>query len=240
MKNRIRVLIDDNSVELGMTFSKYLSNMGCETMCRRSGSRQLYDEIVADKPDVVMLSISSYVTGAEELSAQLKSDFPNIKIIALSYISSRSLCCKLLEAGVDRCILMPASMREIYRTIVEISESGRVFEFEAAISGFLASRGFPLQLSGLRYLCTCVGYSLVNPDYISDITKTLYKKVAEAYNVTPDIVERSLRNAADVILKTGVDKQLLGSSFIGNRRLTNYELICAAADAFAKEYGIFD
>lgn len=84
MEKLIKVLIGDNSVELGMAFSKYLRKLGIDTLCRRNNIRLLYSEIAEEKPDFVILSIAAPDIDAIDFIKRLKSDFPNIKIIAVS------------------------------------------------------------------------------------------------------------------------------------------------------------
>lgn len=240
MEKLIKVLIGDNSVELGMAFSKYLRKLGIDTLCRRNNIRLLYSEIAEEKPDFVILSIASPDSEAVDFIKLLKSDFPNIKIIVVSYISSPKLRRRIVMNGAERCILMPVSMHELYAAIEDAAGYEKLFEFDGLLFEFLISIGIKPHINGFRYLSAGIGFIIMEPDLTSDITGALYKKIADACNVEPSHVERSLRHVAVMMHSGGADKALVGEAAVRGGRLTNYELICAAADAFAKEYGIFE
>lgn len=240
MEKLIKVLIGDNSVELGMAFSKYLRKLGIDTLCRRNNIRLLYNEIAEEKPDFVILSIASPDINEIDFIKRLKSDFPKIKIIAVSYISSPKLRRRIIMNGAERCILMPVSMNELYAALEDTAGYKKLFEFDSLLLEFLISIGVKSHINGFRYLSAGVGFIIIDPDLTSDITGALYKKIADACNVEPSHVERSLRHVSVMLHSSGADKALVGEEAVRDRRLTNYELICAVADAFAKEYGIFD
>ena len=235
-----KVLIGDNSVELGMAFSKYLRNMGVDTLCRRNDINLLYNEIAAEKPDFAILTIAAPDSRTVGLIRRIKSDFPETKVIAVSYISSQKLCRETVLNGAERCIVMPVSMNELYSAITESEASAGIFKFDPAVYEYLSSVGIPSHISGYRYLGIAVCLCVMNPDYTSDITGGLYKKIAEIYDVSPAQVERSLRHVSVIMSSRGIDKALVGEKSVNGRRLTNYELICAATDGFARKYSIFD
>ena len=78
---------------------------------------------------------------------------------------------------------------------------------------------------------------------MEDLTGLLYRKIAKIYNVTPESVERSIRNVAESICFRGLEPLLLGKSYYKcetpQRRLTNYELIAISADSFASSFRVF-
>lgn len=134
-----KVLIGDNSVELGMAFSKYLRNMGVDTLCRRNDINLLYNEIAAEKPDFAILTIAAPDSRTVGLIGRIKSDFPETKVIAVSYISSQKLCREAVLNGAERCIVMPVSMNELYSAISESEASAGIFKFDPAVYEYLSS-----------------------------------------------------------------------------------------------------
>lgn len=241
MKKSLKVLIGDNSVELGMVFSKNLKNFGCETICRRNEPRLLFDTIASESPDVLIYSVSGTADASAKLISRIKSEYPRIKVIAVSYISSQSLCRRLILSGADRYILMPVTMRELHAAIIECGRDEKTFEFDTSIEEFMIAKGFPVHIKGFHYLCTGIALALMNPAYTSDITGALYSKIAEIHGVKPSLVERALRHLANVISVSGADRLLIGRNERWSvKTLTNYELICLSADAFASKYKIFE
>lgn len=244
MSNKTRVLIGDNSCEFGMLLSKYLNKSGFETFCRRCNYSIIKESVIEEKPDAVIICAYTPDASSPSLISEISARLPDIKIIAVSYISLPKFYSALIKAGADRCILMPASMHDIRVLLSEVVKPASAFSFESEVSAFLVSKGIPQHLSGFRYLCTCVCLCIVNTEYIADITDGLYKKVAEIHKTEPQLVERSLRHISKLIAENGSEKNLIcGGNVVPEESgwaLTNYELICAAADSFAAEYKLFD
>ncbi len=58
--------------------------------------------------------------------------------------------------------------------------------------------GIPINLQGFRFLRTAILCVVEDSDLIGAITKKLYPVVAKIYNVTPTVIERSIRHSIEV------------------------------------------
>lgn len=71
-----------------------------------------------------------------------------------------------------------------------------LFNIESnSIHEILLSIGIPPNLLGYLYLVEALQLILLNPFYLSHITKGLYIDIARKYNSTPQRVERAIRHA---------------------------------------------
>ena len=63
---------------------------------------------------------------------------------------------------------------------------------------FLLKLGIPANLQGFRYLRKAIINVVEDQTLLSAITKRLYPGVAKSFNVTPSVVERSIRHCIEV------------------------------------------
>lgn len=238
-----RILIGDNSYTFGRLLSKALTDSGFDVMCRRSDALKLKTEILSCTPDVAVLFVYDEESPVIPLIADISSSGCPTKIIAVTYVSSTAVCRNIIDSGAERCIVMPVAVKTICTVVSEVSCAPRPIAFEPEIISFLVENNIPNHLKGFYYLSTSMGLCITDPEYITDLTKRLYPKLAEIYGTTPLLIERDLRHIALLAHENGSDLRLAGlsSNFSASidTPLTNYELICIASDAFAQKYKIF-
>ncbi len=236
-----RIIIGDDSEDIGRVFGKYLNAVGYDAECVRNDCDLIYEKVREEMPDVVILSVNLIENRIAELTHKIKTKLPEIKVVVLSYVVSPKICGKIISSGAERCVVMPVTLHELGKLLDDVLKYKYIFSFDPVIIEFLVSFGIKKNISGFRYLCTAVGLCLMNPEYSSDITKKLYGKIAELHDTQPQLVERSLRHLSDVMHKNGTDKKLLSGRIIGNldKRLTNAELIIGVTDVFAERFKLF-
>lgn len=235
------VIIGDDSEDTGRVFEKYLNTIGYTAECIRNDCDMIYNRVNTLSPDIVMLSVTLLENRIAELAERIKKNFPAVKIVVLTYVVSPKLCREITASGADRCVIMPISLHELGGLLADVMSDTYIFDFDPVIIDFLSEAGLRKNTSGFRYLCTAVGLCLLNPEYICDITKTLYVKIAALHDTKPELVERALRHLCESIHKSGADKRLLDSRIphSADKRLTNAELIIGVTDVFADEYSVF-
>lgn len=233
-----KILICDNSYEFGRILYKRLEDAGYKPVCRRNDLNALYDEIILIKPEAVILSITSTNENIITFVLNITKLIPDIKIIAVTFISSRLFNQKLIDNGVCRCILMPAAMNEICNAVSEEINCNLPSTTESLIASFLIGKNVPSHTKGFKYLCNAIELCIENPDYISDITNGLYNKIAEKNNTNPQLIERSIRHVTLLISENGAVDNFTNSEQHNEIQLTNSELICLAADGFVEKYGL--
>ena len=82
--------------------------------------------IKSDKPDVALLDINLPDINGIELCQKIKSEFPEIKSIALTTFSERSYVNKMLEAGASGYLIKSSTKMEITNAIRQVNKGGMV------------------------------------------------------------------------------------------------------------------
>ena len=98
MKKSIMVLVGDNSPDLGLQITQYLSGKGLNVYSRRNDCEALYSIIKNDKPDAVILNAASHRGNMEHLISSLSHD-NTVKFIVLSPFASNDIQKRLLSSG---------------------------------------------------------------------------------------------------------------------------------------------
>ena len=114
-------------------------------------------------------------------------------------------------------------------------------QLKEKISRVLVELGIPVNLQGFGYFKESIFIVIKNPDAIFRVTKNLYPKVAEVFDVKGSVVERCMRHASEVAFcKTGFRSI---NCFLGldeKERLTykptNTEIIGLLAEILRMDY----
>lgn len=240
MKKSIMVLVGDNSPDLGLQITQYLSGKGLNAYSRRNDCEALYSIIKNDKPDAVILNAASHRGNMEHLISSLSHD-NTVKFIVLSPFASNDIQKRLLSSGAFAYILMPVSFFEIYNCIIKAVTSDELNSpFHGAAMSFFVKIGIPPHLKGCSYLAYAVELCIIDSDIIHNITSDLYCKIADKFDTNKESVERSIRHTADVACSGNILSYLsdyINPVFYSEKgHLTNSEFIVAVTDAFCREY----
>ena len=167
---------------------------------------------------------------------KLRSDFQNIIIIAVISDFSTDFFERLMENGIDKIIMLPASADEICRTVINAINKYDSECFRPEIADFLVSLKFPECLSGFNYLCTAIEICVQQNQYDKFSTMALYEEIGRRMKLKPSCIERSIRNFLKLSLHRSSVINFLNAD--NNRKLNNSRLISKTAKQFAKEYNL--
>lgn len=240
MNKKNKIMIVGNPKAYGAILAKNFDALGFNAVCKQNKPQKFFSEIVKKQPDIMILCFSKSAPNRQELVKKIKETIPDTKIIVLSYVFSSSFCEQLIENGADRCIIMPATINEIYFTVWEMLGCKKIFKFEWLIMHFLIKSGFTANSFEFRLMCTAIGLCLCESALTEDITGKFYPALAETYGISTDTAEHCIRNLAEEVFRCGAYKSLIGESVTLTKKMSNYELICAAASSFASHYKIYD
>lgn len=237
-----KILIGDNSDDMIKIYMKFLSSKGYDIICRRCSYDLLYTVVSEEKPDILILPVTGVGIDSVEFVFRIKRNFRNVRIIVLSYVTSPVICHRLIAAGIERYVRMPVTIDELIYVINEPPQDTRELFVEPFASDFLEECGFRDTSGSFDFLCAAITACLKNPDLLTDVTALLYPELADAYDTEANIIERIIRHETENIFRNEkilpfLEERIIGSS---NERLTNSELIAAAADAFVEKYRLFD
>ena len=249
MEKKLKLVIADDSSELGKncvkTFTAYGMNV---SICQKDG-RVLLSKIKQEKPDVVLADV--FMPNLDILGVLNEIESLGIKnvplFMAMSSFNSERLEKELLTAGVAYYFLRPFDINTMAERIIQLSgwkndKSPLVVnnnvitdpKLEMMITEIIHQIGVPAHIKGYHYLREAIILSVKNSEIVNSVTKLLYPTVAKTYSTTASRVERAIRHAIEVAWDRG-DIDVLNSYFgytIQNDRgkPTNSEFIAMISD----------
>ncbi len=249
MRKKLKIVIADDSTELGQNCAKALKGYGMEVvLCQKDGQNVL-NTVKLQKPDVVLadvfmpnLDIIGVLNGIRELESKERP-----MVMAMSSFDNPRLEKETLDAGASYYFLKPFDINTMAERIIQLSgwknEISPVVvkdnvvtdpELELMVTEIIHQIGVPAHIKGYHYLREAIILSVKNSDIINSVTKLLYPTVAKTYHTTSSRVERAIRHAIEVAWDRG-DIDVLNSYFgytIQNDRgkPTNSEFIAMISD----------
>ena len=249
MRKKLKIVIADDSTELGQNCAKALKGYGMDVvLCQKDGGKVL-NAVRSQKPDVVLadvfmpnLDIIGVLNGIREMDSKERP-----MVMAMSSFDNPRLEKETLDAGASYYFLKPFDINTMAERIIQLSgwknEISPVVvkdnvvtdpELELMVTEIIHQIGVPAHIKGYHYLREAIILSVKNSDIINSVTKLLYPTVAKTYNTTSSRVERAIRHAIEVAWDRG-DIDVLNSYFgytIQNDRgkPTNSEYIAMISD----------
>lgn len=249
MEKKLKVMIADDSTELGQNCAKALRGYGMDVvLCEKDGFR-VVDEAKRLKPDVIIadvfmpnLDVLGVLSSIKEMPVPERP-----MVMAMSSFDNQRLEKETLDAGACYYFLKPFDMNTMAERIIRLSgwknEISPVVvkdnvvtdpQLEMMITEIIHQIGVPAHIKGYHYLREAIMLSVKNSEIINSVTKLLYPTVAKKHNTTSSRVERAIRHAIEVAWDRG-DIDVLNSYFgytIQNDRgkPTNSEFIAMISD----------
>ena len=242
MENKIRILIAEDESEF---CGNSLSASGFEVFYTGKDGRELLDNIVLRKPDVViscafmpqmdLISVISYLKDKSDKSLPI--------FIALLSSESSVLEKELMSGGVSYCFIKPLDnvvlaerIRSLYISSNRSSSSSdsKDSNLEVVITDIIHQIGVPAHIKGYHYLREAIIMAVNDIEIMNSVTKCLYPSVAKKHGTTSSRVERAIRHAIEVAWDRG-DVDVLNSYFgytihSSKGKPTNSEFIALIAD----------
>lgn len=249
MGKKLKIVIADDSTELGQNCAKALKGYGMDVLlCTKDGQRVL-DTVKKEKPDVILadvfmpnLDILGVLNGLNDISSKERP-----MVMAMSSFDNQRLEKETLDAGASYYFLKPFDINTMAERIIQLSgwknEISPVVvkdnvvtdpELELMVTEIIHQIGVPAHIKGYHYLREAIILSVKNSDILGSVTKLLYPTVAKNHGTTSSRVERAIRHAIEVAWDRG-DIDVLNSYFgytIQNDRgkPTNSEFIAMISD----------
>lgn len=83
---------------------------------------QAIEKIKNQLPDIVITDINMPEISGIELTAKIKSEFPSVKVIAMSTFKERSYISQMIQSGASGYLVKSASKEEIEEAILSVHE----------------------------------------------------------------------------------------------------------------------
>lgn len=245
MEKKLKILLADDTTELGNTCRKILGQYGMETsICEKDGLK-LLDTVKRIKPDVVIADVFMPNLDILGVLDNLKNSELKQKpiVMAMSSYDNPRLEKETLSAGASYYFIKPFDIKNMAERIKLIAEYSSVTpqdntpddgDLELMVTEIIHQIGVPAHIKGYHYLREGIVMSVSNSEAMSSVTKILYPTIAKKYGTTSSRVERAIRHAIEVAWDRG-NIDVLNSYFgytIQNDRgkPTNSEFIAMIAD----------
>lgn len=252
MESKLKVLVADNSAEMGQVCAATLRSYGMDVLTASKDGQEVLDTIDRELPDVVLMN--AFMTRIDAIGVLNSLKGMNISkkpvMIVMSTDNNGLISSKVMEAGASYFVPMPFDNDMLAERINQLAGSSgekkislakasniqysSVQDIELIVTNIFHQIGVPAHIKGYHYLREAIMMAINDIDIINSITKQLYPSVAKKYQTTASRVERAIRHAIEVAWDRG-DVDILNSYFgytIHNSRgkPTNSEFIAMIAD----------
>lgn len=135
------ILVDDHKLMRDGLHSLLDRQSGLEVIATAENGRTALQLVRKLKPDVVVMDISMPDMNGIEASRQILSEFPHIKIVALSMHSDRRFVEAMLRAGVSSYLLKDCPIEELSHALRAVMDNRTYLSQKIAgtvVKGYLA------------------------------------------------------------------------------------------------------
>lgn len=255
MKNKIKILIADDSVDFGKECKKELEEAGFEVVLTSKDGAKVISLIDVQHYDAILMDVfMAHMDGIDVLEHINSSLNEKPLVFLISAVDNVDFEEQMINAGADYYFIKPVSPHTIVNRIEKLSTwktekinkaSKEVSEndMDIVISDIMRQIGVPAHIKGYHYLRSAIKLSVEDDEMLSSVTKILYPTIAKMYKTTSSRVERAIRHAIEVAWDRG-DVDVLSSYFgytIQSQRgkPTNSEFIAMIADKIKLSINVF-
>lgn len=125
-------IADDHQMMLDGLKALLSGEAGIKIIGESLNGKIALEKIIQEQPDVLLTDISMPEMDGMQLTREVKSKFPNIKVLALSMFGERNTISEMLEAGINGYILKNTGKQELIGAINKVSEGGMYFSDEVS------------------------------------------------------------------------------------------------------------
>lgn len=208
MSQSIRVLIGDDSLELGISWATAFKEAGLYAITRPKMGKVLVDYVLTERPAVVILDAKTPGLDVCDIIRTLKGsgEYAPVIFVTANYDSAK-VEFEVMDAGADYYMIRPFDPETLVSKVLSVYNdkiNGRrntasdESDMECVVTEIIHQIGIPAHIKGYHYLRTAIMLSVEDPDMINCITKLLYPTVARMYETTPSRVERAIRHAIEI------------------------------------------
>lgn len=245
MQKMVKVLIADDTAELGRECQKVLKASGNDViLCKKDGERVIS---ILESQHIDVVVMDAFMAGADAIDVLEHIDASAAEkplVAVISSMDNQRFEEQMIDAGADYYFIKPVNPEIIAKRIMSLtswkSEKEKrdskyiANDIEVVISDIMRQIGVPAHIKGYQYLRTAIKLSIEDSEMLASVTKLLYPTVAKMYSTTSSRVERAIRHAIEVAWDRG-DVDVLSSYFgytIQSQRgkPTNSEFIAMIAD----------
>lgn len=122
-KNKIKVLIVDDHPMVLEGMRSMLAEINFVSISGTAvNAYEAIQQIKASPPDILITDINMPEISGIELTAKVKKEFPEVKVIAMSTFKERSYISQMIQSGASGYLVKSASKEEIEEAILSVHE----------------------------------------------------------------------------------------------------------------------
>ena len=250
MSQSIRVLIGDDSLELGISWATAFKEAGLYAITRPKMGKVLVDYVLTERPAVVILDAKTPGLDVCDIIRTLKGsgEYAPVIFVTANYDSAK-VEFEVMDAGADYYMIRPFDPETLVSKVLSVYNdkiNGRrntasdESDMECVVTEIIHQIGIPAHIKGYHYLRDAIMMAVNDMDVLNAITKILYPTVAKKYRTTSSRVERAIRHAIEVAWSRGkldtLDELFGYTVSTGKGKPTNSEFIALIADTIQLEY----
>lgn len=131
MKENIKIIICDDHPFINAGLQAFINSQTNMTLIESTTSlTELYEKLKLQTADILILDINLPDGNGIESCKEIKQQYPNLKIIALSNLNERSIILQMVQNGASSYILKSAPTEELSKAISEVYRNGFFFNYE--------------------------------------------------------------------------------------------------------------
>ena len=249
MSKRLKIVIADDSTELGQSCANALKGYGMDVILCEKDGRIVLEKTRSENPDVVLADVFMPNLDILGVLGNMKNMEKKSRpmVMAMSSCDNQRLEKETLDAGASYYFLKPFDINSMAERILKLSgwksevsplvvkgDTISDSELEIMITEIIHQIGIPAHIKGYKYLREAIILSIKDTEMINSITKLLYPTVAKNNATTSSRVERAIRHAIEVAWDRGDIRVLdayFGYTVQKNRgKPTNSEFIAMISD----------
>ena len=185
MRKKLKIVIADDSTELGQNCAKALKGYGMDVVLCQKDGQQVLNAVRSQKPDVVLadvfmpnLDIIGVLNGIRDMDGKERP-----MVMAMSSFDNPRLEKETLDAGASYYFLKPFDINTMAERIIQLSgwknEISPVVvkdnvvtdpELELMVTEIIHQIGVPAHIKGYHYLREAIILSVKNSDIINSVT----------------------------------------------------------------------
>jgi DNA-binding NarL/FixJ family response regulator len=133
MSDKIKIIIlDDHQMLIDGLKALLKTDKKVELIGESTSATAAMEMARKNKPDIILTDINMPEMSGIEFTQQIKKEFPEIKIIALSMFGERSTISEMLQAGASGYILKNTGKEELINAIEKVAAGGMFFSDEVS------------------------------------------------------------------------------------------------------------
>ena len=250
MSQSIRVLIGDDSLELGISWATAFKEAGMYAITRPKSGKVLVEYVLTERPAVVILDAKTPGLDVCDIIKTIKNnvDYSPVVFVTANYDSAK-VEFEVMDAGADYYMLRPFDSETLVSKVLSVYNDKLAgkrntladeSDIECVVTEIIHQIGIPAHIKGYHYLRDAIIMAVEDMEVLNAITKILYPTVAKKYQTTSSRVERAIRHAIEVAWSRGkldtLDRLFGYTVSNGKGKPTNSEFIALIADTIQLEY----